>query len=89
MRCARTCSIVSDVYVEIDRPRHRVERIELAIDASGESWEGQAMPVTQDDAIVRVAFTLQGDATTVDLPYHLYWKPKPSAAAPAGSTGTF
>jgi len=83
-------SVVSDVYIEIDRPRHRVERIEMAIDANGESWEGKSMPVKQDDAIVRIAFTFQGEATSVDLPYHLYWKSKPPAPAPpAGSTGTF
>jgi hypothetical protein len=79
-------SIVSDVYIEIDRPKHRVERIELAIDASGESWEGKAMPVKQDDAIVRVAFTFQGEATSVDLPWHLYWKTPVSV--PAAGTGT-
>lgn len=67
-------SVVSDVYLEIDRPTHRVERIEMAIDPTGERWEGKAMPVKQDDAIVRVAFTFQGEAESVDLPYHLYWK---------------
>jgi hypothetical protein len=79
-------SVVSDVYIEIDRPKHRVERIEMAIDASGESWEGKAMPVKQEDAIVRVAFTFQGDATSVDLPWHLYWKTR--TPAPAAGTGT-
>lgn len=79
-------SVVSDVYIEIDRPKHRVERIDLAIDASGESWEGKAMPVKQDDAIVHVAFTFQGEATSVDLPWHLYWKRSPSR--PAAGTGT-
>jgi len=68
-------SVVSDVYIEIDRPRHRAERVEMAIDATGEAWEGKSMPVTHDDAIVRIAFTFQGDAMSVDLPYHLYWKP--------------
>jgi hypothetical protein len=67
-------SVVSDVYIEIERPKFKVERIELAIDAAGECWEGRAQPVTQDDAVVRVAFTFQGDATTVDLPYKLYWR---------------
>jgi hypothetical protein len=74
-------SVVSDVYIEIDRPKHRSERVEMAIDATGESWEGKAMPVKQDDAIVRIAFTFQGEATSVDLPYHLYFKP----AAVAGT----
>ena len=82
MRKDLPASIVSDVYIEIDRPRHRVERINLVIDATGDSWEGKAMPVKQDDAIVRVAFTFQGEATSVDLPYHLYWK------APAPAAGT-
>ncbi len=92
-------SIVSDVYIEIDRPPHhsgrmmehktehkiehkieqkmeqKMERVDMTIDHAGESWEGKAMPVKQDDAVVRVAFTFQGEATTVDLPYHLYWKP--------------
>jgi hypothetical protein len=81
-------SVVSDVYIEIDRPKHKVERIEMAIDAVGESWEGKAQPVKQDDAMVRVAFTFQGEATSVDLPYKLYWKPTGTAApaAPAGGT---
>lgn len=69
-------SVVSDVYIEIDRPRHKVERIEMAIDATGEAWEGKATPVKQGDAVVRVAFTFQGDATSVELPYHLYWPTK-------------
>ncbi len=67
-------SVVSDVYLEIVRPTRHAERIEMAIDAAGECWEGRAQPVTQDDAVVRVAFTFQGDATTVDLPYKLYWR---------------
>jgi hypothetical protein len=66
-------SVVSDVYIEIDRPRHKVERIEMAIDATGEAWAGKVMPVNPD-AVVRVAFTFQGDATSVELPYHLYWR---------------
>jgi hypothetical protein len=66
-------SVVSDVYMEIDRPRHKVERIEMAIDTNGEAWEGKAMPVNPD-AVVRVAFTFQGEATSVELPYHLYWR---------------
>jgi hypothetical protein len=79
-------SVASDVYIEIDRPKHRVERIEMAIDDTGEWWEGKAMPVKQDDAVVRVAFTFQGEATSVDLPWHLYWKmPAPAAAAGTGT----
>jgi hypothetical protein len=72
-------SVVSDVYIEIDRPRHKVERIEMAIDATGEAWEGKAMPVKDGDAVVRVAFTFQGEATSVELPYHLYWQMKAKA----------
>ncbi len=34
----------------------------------------------QDDAIVRVAFTFQGDPVTVDLPYRSYFKPAAAAA---------
>jgi hypothetical protein len=67
-------SVASDVYIEIERPKRHVERIDMTIDAAGECWEGRAQPVTQDDAVVRVAFTFQGDASTVDLPYKLYWK---------------
>ncbi len=67
-------SVASDVYIEIERPKRHVERIDMTIDAAGECWEGRAQPVTQDDAVVRVAFTFQGDAATVDLPYKLYWK---------------
>jgi hypothetical protein len=69
-------SVVSAVYLEIDRPKHRVERIELAIDANGEAWTGKGTPMTKADAdaVVHVAFTFQGEAESVDLPYHLYWK---------------
>jgi hypothetical protein len=67
-------TVVSDVYIEIEQPKRTVERIEMAIDAAGESWEGKAQPVTDAESVVRVAFTFQGEATTVDLPYKLYWK---------------
>jgi hypothetical protein len=74
-------SIVSDVAIEIERPGKKDEQIDMTVDASGERWEGPGAPVKQDDAVVRVAFTFQGDPVTVDLPYRAYFKP--AAAAPA------
>jgi hypothetical protein len=82
VRADLPASVVSGVYIEIDRPRHRTERVEMAIDSAGEAWEGKSMPVKQDDAIVRIAFTFQGEATSVDLPYHLYWKPAVAVPGP-------
>lgn len=79
-------SIVSDVAIEIERPGKKDEQIDMTIDGSGERWEGPAKPVKQDDAIVRVAFTFQGDPVTVDLPYRSYFKP--AAATPAAPAVT-
>lgn len=70
-------SIVSDVAIEIDRPSNatkKTERIDMTIDSSGERWEGAGTPVKEVDAIVRVAFTFQGDPVTVDLPFRSYFK---------------
>lgn len=74
-------SIVSDVAIEIERPGKKDEQIDMAVDGSGERWEGPGAPVKQDDAIVRVAFTFQGDPVTVDLPYRSYFKPAAAAGA--------
>jgi hypothetical protein len=74
-------SIVSDVAIEIERPGKKDEQIDMTVDGSGERWEGPGAPVKQDDAIVRVAFTFQGDPVTVDLPYRSYFKPAAKPAA--------
>jgi hypothetical protein len=81
-------SIVSDVAFEIDRPSKaakKTEQIDMTIDGSGERWEGEGTPVKEDDAIVRVAFTFQGDPVTVDLPYRSYFKPAAASPAAAGA----
>jgi hypothetical protein len=61
----------ANAAVTVVRPGEAPEGIELAIDASGESWIGHGRPVTDPSATTaRVAYTMRGEAPYwIDLPF--------------------
>jgi hypothetical protein len=76
MRADLPASVASNVVIEVDRQQGEIERIPLAIDAAGESWEGKGGPVKALDASIHVGFTFKGERIGVDLPFKSYWKPE-------------
>jgi len=73
-------AVASDVVIEVDRQKGEVERIALAVDASGECWEGRGAPVATLDASIHVGFTTKLGVVDVDLPFKSYWKPDAAGA---------
>lgn len=61
-------SIASAVALTIHRPKEVDERVTMTIDESGESWIGSGRPVVMKGAGVGVAFTMQGEPYSIDLP---------------------
>ncbi len=65
-------SVANDVVVTIKRPGAADEVVGMRIDDAGESWEGSGQAVTNPSAAtVHVAFTLQGEPYSIDLPFAL------------------
>ncbi|MGH9140829.1 MAG: hypothetical protein ACRD2I_06770, partial [Vicinamibacterales bacterium] len=59
----------SGVVVTIAQQGQPSEAVALHIDDSGESWIGQARPVTDPAATFRVAYTSQDKPYFIDLPF--------------------
>jgi|GEM_PF-915901 len=76
MRMPMPAAVVSDVAIEIERADSGIESVLMRISDSGEAWEGDSNPVTQEDSIVRVAFLFQGEPFVLDIPYSVFPDPE-------------
>jgi len=72
-------SIVSDVAVEIERPGAPMETLNMAINASGECWEGKAKPVKEGRANLHIAFVFRGEPAVLSIPATALQGAAPSA----------
>jgi len=61
-------SSVSDLAVEIDRPGALSEAVEMAINATGDYWQGKSAPVGMGDSTMNIAFVFRGDPIVVSVP---------------------
>jgi len=61
-------SSVSDVAVEIDRPGAKPESVAMAIDATGEYWQGKSAPIGAGDSTMNIAFVFLGNPIVVSMP---------------------
>ena len=59
---------ISDVAVEIERSGGKRQTVDMAIGATGESWEGQAAAVKGEGAVLHLAFIFRGEPAVVSLP---------------------
>ena len=62
-------SIASKVTMIVTRPHASPETLALAIDDSGESWIAAGQPVTGDDVMVKVSYSVKGDPFEVEIPF--------------------
>jgi len=61
-------SVAAKVTMEIARPNVPVESLTLAIDDNGEAWQAGGRPLEGDGAMVKVRFSLQGEAHEIEIP---------------------
>lgn len=59
---------VSDVAVEIESSGGKRENVNMAIGATGESWEGQGSAVKDGDAVLHLAFVFHDEPAVVSFP---------------------
>ncbi|MDE3153831.1 MAG: hypothetical protein KGN76_01960 [Acidobacteriota bacterium] len=62
-------SIASDVIITVQRPGRSPESLTLQINDTGEYWEAQGQPVTEPDAMARIAYVVSGKPYWIDMPY--------------------
>lgn len=67
MRNDLPATAVSNLKAEIVRPNGAIEPVRMAINPTGEYWQGKSKPVTDAKSIVRVAFMLQGEQVLVEM----------------------
>ncbi len=61
-------SSVSDLAVEIDRPGAMSEPVAMAIDDTGDYWQGKSAPVGMGGSTINIAFVFRGDPIVVSVP---------------------
>jgi hypothetical protein len=61
-------SVAAKVTMEIARPNAPVESVTLAIDDNGEAWQADGRPLEGEGTMVKVRFSLQGDAHEIEIP---------------------
>ena len=68
VRSELPASVAAKVTLEIARPNAPVESLTLAIDDNGEAWQAAGRPLEGDGAMVKVRFSLQGEAHEIEIP---------------------
>lgn len=76
LRYPLPASVVSDVYVEVERADHSIEPVTMLIGDSGEFWTGDSKPVREEGTIVRLAFIFQGEPFVLDIPASVFPDPQ-------------
>ena len=64
-------SVAREVRMIVSRPGEPPETVPLQIDDAGESWVARGRSVTGPDVMVKVAYTVQGAAHEVEIPFLL------------------
>jgi hypothetical protein len=68
VRAELPAAVVSDVEVQIERKRAKPETVTMSISPSGDFWHGRARPLTDPEAIIRVAFLFGGQPVILEVP---------------------
>lgn len=66
-------SVVSHVVIELARPGHEADVLELAPDPSGAFWTAAGPAVTDPATVVRVGFAYDDQTVSVELPFASYF----------------
>lgn len=67
MRNDLPATAVSNVRAEIERPKGGIEPVAMAVNATGDYWQGRSKPVTDPKSVVRLGFVFRGEAALVEL----------------------
>jgi hypothetical protein len=68
VRAELPAAVVSEVEVQIERKRVKPETVTMSISAGGDFWQGRARPLTDPEAIIRVAFLFEGRPVILEVP---------------------
>ncbi|MEZ5418886.1 MAG: hypothetical protein R2708_16310 [Vicinamibacterales bacterium] len=69
VRAELPASVARDVTMIISRPDKPDEVLTLAIDETGESWVADGQPVPENDAYVKITYSLTGEPHEVEIPF--------------------
>lgn len=69
VRAELPASVATGVVMTISRPGKPEEVIRLAIDDAGESWIAHGQPVPENDAYVKITYTMTGEPHEVEVPF--------------------
>lgn len=67
MRRDLPATAVSNVRVEIARPKAAIEPVAMQVNATGEFWQGRSKPVSDVKSVVRLGFVFRGEAALVEI----------------------
>lgn len=62
-------SIARDVRMVVSRPGEPDETLALEIDDAGESWIARGRPVSGDNVMVKVSYSVAGEPYEVEIPF--------------------
>ena len=68
IRRAQPAAVVSDVAVEIEGNGDGIESVFMRISDTGDYWEGDSSPITNEDALIRLAFISQQSPFVLEIP---------------------
>jgi hypothetical protein len=67
MRRDLPATAVSNVRVEIVRPKVGIEPVAMQVNATGDFWQGRSKPVSDVKSVVRLGFVFRGEAALVEI----------------------
>lgn len=89
MRSDLPASAVTRLRAEIVRPNQSIESVAMAINATGDRWQGRSRPVINPKSVIRLAFVHRGEQAMVEIygdmvPRLAKAAPQPAAKANPG-----
>jgi len=75
VRADLPASVATNVTMTITRPGRPDEVLKLAIDDSGESWIASGQPVPENDAYVKITYSMTGEPHEVEIPFMIQAPP--------------
>ncbi len=71
VRMELPASVASDVWMVVTRLGAPPERVDLAIDDTGESWIARGRAVDGENVMVKVSYSVQGKPYEIELPFFI------------------